>query len=187
MSFIEGLQNKQHAIILRQHNPATLNVAYNLLKNEKDEEQPFVMQINSEVQSEITRLRNQLDMALRRIRKLEDMLPMKPVNVSKRPFNSKIICHLCNKPGHVKRDCRSRPVCQICMRRNHKTEDCFFKNSDSRNIRNVDNESIKSFSTSEIQERGDPINEDHVEDEAFNDAYVVANEKFAVFRKRFLL
>ena len=180
MSFIEGLRNYKHSIILRQHQPATLNDAYNLVKNEKDVEQPFMMQINGEAQSEIARLSDKLDMALKKIQELESKLSRMFVT-PKRPFNSsKIICHLCNKPGHIKRDCKSRPSCQICLKKNHKTEDCFFKDSRNKNVRNVDAESVKSFSTSEILERGDSINEDDVGNEIFNDAYVVNDKSKSV-------
>jgi len=181
MTFIEGIRNYKHSIILKQRNPATLNDAYDLLRNEKDTEPPFVMKIDvEEQQSQIAKLNKKLDIALRKIEDLEERLTRfqsqsRGNNRNFRRPNEKIICHLCNKPGHIKRDCKSRQVCQICSRKNHATEDCFFKNAKNKIIRNVDNDSVKSFSTSEIQERGDLINE-VADDVEFNDAYMVTKK-----------
>ena len=181
MSFIEGLQNQKHAIILKQHNPATLYDAYSLLKNEKVSEETFVMKIDNENQSEIMKLNHKLEVALRRINDLEfkisSMVEMK--NNVKRSFKDpKIICHLCRLPGHIKRNCKMRQSCQICFKSNHATKDCFFKESRNKNIRNVENESIKSASMSEIEDRGDPLSsipENDYDEKPFNDAYVVQN------------
>ncbi|MEL7307647.1 MAG: hypothetical protein AAGK05_07085 [Pseudomonadota bacterium] len=192
MTFIEGLRNYKHAIILRQHNPATLNDAYDLLKNEKDVEAPLVMKIDGEAQSQIAKLNRKLDIALKKIDDLEEKLStfqnQRPRNVGnfRRSNNQRIICHLCRKPGHMKRDCKSGQACKICSRRNHATENCFFKNTKNKVIRNVDNDSVKSCSSSEIQENGELMNEiadDFLtQDIEFNDTYMVTR-KLDVERK----
>jgi len=176
MAFIEGLQNTKHSVILRQHSPATLEDAYQLLKNEKNTDESTLMKIECDSQTEVSRLSIRLEMAFKEIEKLQEKV-LQLQRYQKKPDNpvhySRIICHLCQKPGHMKKDCKMRfgaPLkhqsCQICMRRNHSTEQCFFKDGKTKKVRNVGmgkssewirNGSEKSFAMTDIEERGDPI------------------------------
>ena len=194
MSFIEGIRNANHAVIVRQNEPATLKDAYDLLKNEVDVDQtPDLMKINTEEQDQISKLTKNLEFALQKIRELEDKISKLSTKTSTARFNhnsnlqtplrtnnTRIICHLCRKPGHIKRNCRLQSMCQICFKSNHQTNDCYYKNMKPKNVRNVDNDSVKSASPSEIEEKGFPmatIQENEENDDTYDDVYVFNNQK----------
>ena len=102
MSFIEGLRNRKHTVILRQSEPATLDEAYNLIKNEKENDNfSNVMKMDLDAQAQMDELRTKLEIALRRIQNLEERLWKSPVpeNIQRSPTaqinkNPKIVCHL---------------------------------------------------------------------------------------------
>ena len=67
-------------------------------------------------------------------------------------------------------------ICQICFKNNRSTRDCFYKEM-RRNVRNVEVESVKSVSTSEIEEKGELLTNIERnkcgESDLFNDAYIL--------------
>ena len=177
MAFIEGLRNYKYTAILRRMNPASLQDAYEVLKNEHEEQNHMVMRINNdlEVESEIEMMKQKLNAAFEKIKQLEMKLSkITRGNVDRTPFNG--LCHFCQKPGHRKRECKLVKRCQICNLTNHTTDKCYHKRENrNRRFRNVDNESVKSVTTSEIENNGENIINSHQdllnEELQVNDAY----------------
>ena len=106
MAFTEGLRNYKYTTILRRMNPASLQDAFEVLKNEHEEQNHMVMKINNdlEVESEIEMMKQKLNAAFEKIKELEMKLSrITRANVDRTPFNG--LCHFCQKPGHRKREC----------------------------------------------------------------------------------
>ena len=181
MAFIEGLRNSKHSTILKQISPKTLQEAFEILKNEHAEEtDELIMKMDIQIESEIEMMKQKLNAALDRIKDLEYKLERIGKNNAGRNHMAKTtfkgICNYCKKPGHMKRDCRLIKKCRICNLTNHSTENCYHRRDEkNRRLRNVENESVQSVTTSEIEENGLNLVElDHTNEE-MNDAYMVTS------------
>ena len=172
MAFIEGLRNANHKKILRQINPPTMDEAFELLKNEgADQVDDCIYKI--ETHNDITFLKEQLEIAMKKIQSLENEIE-KMKRRSNVPAKEKIKCHYCFEEGHIKKNCKKLNAnlnrCDICKKNNHKTENCFYKHN---KIRNVDIESVESTDTDDIlNSPTDQIDDAH--EHGINDAYAVS-------------
>lgn len=176
MTFMEGLKNQKHAAILRQLNPSSLQEAYLLLKNEKDDEYQCVMKVDSQVM-EIQVLRRDLNSALQRIRVLETKMEQRISGKTEKQTRT-IQCFRCKKTGHIKRNCQAILKCDICNRENHLAENCFFNKN--KKVRNIENESVNSIRTDEIEERGDVFSEDFEDEKCNNDERNESNDAYII-------
>ena len=77
MTFIEGLRSQKYATILRRLNPATLNEAFQLLKNEKMEEtveSNDILKIDKSIEDQLSEMETKLNSAVKKIQYLERKL-----------------------------------------------------------------------------------------------------------------
>ena len=70
-------------------------------------------------------------------------------------------------------------MCQICFKNNHQTKDCYYKDMNTKNLRNVENGSVKSASPSEIEDKGIPLDviQESEENDSYDDVYILNSTK----------
>ena len=183
ITFIEGLRNNRYATILKQLNPSTLQEAFEWLKNEKNEDDQLLLKVDESVETKLSQMEMKLNLALKRIQQLESKLMRVGMEENHRTWPNRNwpnqkqqqkACFHC-KRGHIKQNCPLLRECAICHRRNHATKDCYFKRNEDKKLRNVENESVKSVTSSEIVEDGEQIFESDGE-QMSNDAYLLCRE-----------
>lgn len=182
MAFIEGLQNCKYSAILRKVNPETLQSAYEILKDERDDHSQIIMKMKMSddliVETEIEMLKQKLNTAFDEIKELKAKLSKMTNTKSGERARFNGTCHFCKKTGHMIRDCKLIKRCQICNLTNHTTEQCYRKKENrNKRFRNVEKESVHSVTTSEIENNGENISSSHHDflNEELNDTYMLSS------------
>lgn len=157
-AFQNGLLNRKFEIILKQVAPKTLNEAFEILKNEKDEvrneEEIYAMEESTdisdmkllikELKSRVTHLEGELNL-LKGNRRNQFQRSNSNLQKFDRSFQQKeITCFNCQRSGHIARNCKNQTVCKICHKTGHSDRNCYAKNKNVGRFRNIEEESVTS-------------------------------------------
>ncbi|XP_034946183.1 uncharacterized protein, partial [Chelonus insularis] len=143
VDFVNRLRKKAKEIVecFKSNNPTATPNEIQIYKDNTDKAvaQCFVQNLRNEIDQRMSRCDNVTE-ALEKAIEIERRLIARR-EIRKDPNNKsldnnsqekpKIICHSCNKPGHIKKNCRekdnnnSRGNCQLCNKTGHTAKNCF--------------------------------------------------------------
>lgn len=64
----------------------------------------------------------------------QEKVSFKAMNNKSKNYKKSVVCYGCNKPGHIKSECRmssEKKCCTVCKKTNHETKDCYFRDKQS--------------------------------------------------------
>jgi len=175
MAFISGLRNTRLIEILKQIKPDTLEKAFDLIKNESNDEnfnEANIAAINMDNKCDCYRYRKEIEKLSKEVQEIRNLLKnfvskeTKNFPQNERSFQENRKCFNCGQIGHISRNCRNRPLCNFCGKTGHISQNCRQKRSqgfsNKQNIRNINEETCSNeteVKTIDIDLRGEVVNE----------------------------
>ena len=139
-SFINGLNDSNLRILLSNSNPKTLDEAYELIKNEREEITLDNVHYMTQKTSELETLKKEIRYLKDQVTYLTNLMKSQrtPQNVwAEAHTNVKSKCFNCNKnAGHVAKFCKE--PCGVCGLKNHTSYNCKKRNGKKSNIRFIE-------------------------------------------------
>ena len=168
LTFTQGIQNRNCAVVIKEMNPRSLEEAYTMIKHEnsmKEESEQLLYKI-----SETSELEERLDKALKTIKALEKRISQLENSNKKNNPRENIVCYNCGGYNHISRNCPKKIKCQFCGVSGHTESQCWKKQKNPRNLRNIEIKSdTDSVKTEELLD-ADTISEGKLSQQMFQNS-----------------